>query len=85
MEIGCWRTLPNMDNKRKNFDYIKDPETLRDILIKTARSKLAHSAGKRYANAAIACLERETRKDYEDWEFQNHIRERIYSPVARGC
>jgi hypothetical protein len=81
LEIGCWRTLPSLDSSKKQFHTVKDPKVLQDFLIHSATQRLAHSAGTRYSEAVKACLTAPKSSDFEDWQFQRIIREKIWNPL----
>ncbi len=71
-----------MDSKGSGFDYIRDPETLRDFLLAKASAKLAHAAGTKYAEAVRICFDRTAWKGYENWASQRIIRDKVIGPIA---
>jgi hypothetical protein len=77
LEIGCWRTLTQMDNRKKGFEYIKDPEVLREYLLSKALNLVAHYAGSDFASAVRACLEKRDWERLDEWQIQQTIREEV--------
>jgi hypothetical protein len=74
-----------MDSKRANFETIKDPRVLQDFFLNTACVRLAHAAGTKYADAVRVCLGGLKSSDYEDWQFQRLVREKVWNPLREGC
>ncbi|TVY21098.1 hypothetical protein LARI1_G001967 [Lachnellula arida] len=81
LEIGCWRLLPSLDPKRANFESIKDPKVFRDFLRNATGDRLRHAAGTKYADATRFCFEDLRSSDYEEWQFQRLVREKIWGPL----
>ncbi|KAK0701332.1 hypothetical protein B0H67DRAFT_650552 [Lasiosphaeris hirsuta] len=77
LELGCWRTLPNMDAKRKGFEDVRDPSKLHDFLLKAAAEKLPHAAGTKYSQAILACLAKTHPEVDEGWQWQKLVREKV--------
>lgn len=70
-----------MDSKRRNFEYIRDPEKLRDTLLGSAYAQLAHAAGTKYADAARVCFERRNWSALKEWQYQRAIRTEVLGGV----
>jgi hypothetical protein len=71
-----------MDPKKKNFNDLRNPESLRDFLLTKAHAKLAHSMGSRYADAAKFCWEKARAVEgYESWQYQQVIRNSVLSSL----
>jgi len=57
LEIGCWRTVEQLDKKNGKFEDILNEEgRLRKELISIAAEYLPHMAGEQYCQAVLACL-----------------------------
>jgi hypothetical protein len=63
-----------MDNKRNNFEDVRDPEVLRSYLLRVAADKLFHAAGKKYADVVRVRLEKKDWAVYDGWQSQKIIR-----------
>jgi hypothetical protein len=71
-----------MDPKRKNFNDLRNPESLREFLLTKAQAKLAHSMGSSYADAASFCWGKARGlESYESWQYQQVIRTSVLSPL----
>lgn len=81
LEIGCWRTLPDMDKKQKGWEDIANPESLRQFLLRATTQKLAHAAGSKYADAVTVCLEDRNWLEYEDWQIHRLVRQEVFGPL----
>jgi hypothetical protein len=82
LEIGCWRPLQSMDVKGNKFEYIKDPEKLRDILLFNALPRLEHAAGFSFGTAVKACFHRTMWKKLNDWHHQQKFRAEVLLPMS---
>lgn len=74
-----------MDDKRKGFEGIRNPESLRDLLLGAANERLAHAAGTKYSEAVQVCLSRTDWSQYEDWQSQRLVREKVFEPLRGAC
>ncbi|CAG8978971.1 hypothetical protein HYALB_00012254 [Hymenoscyphus albidus] len=81
VEIACWKTLPSMDSKRSNFDHIQNPEKLMSFLLRVADEKVSHAAGTEYAEGLRSCRNSREWKQYENWQFQNLVRDKVLRPL----
>lgn len=77
LEIGCWRCLTDLDPKKQAFNYIKDPEKLRHLLLDLGLAKASHHAGNSYSKAVEGCLKTQIWTNYEPWEAQRVVRHEI--------
>jgi hypothetical protein len=66
-----------MDSKKKNFEWIKDPEHLREHMLSKTLDRLAHYAGTSYASAVRVCLQKEQWEGMEEWQLQREVRENV--------
>ncbi|KAI9653541.1 MAG: hypothetical protein M1821_007049 [Bathelium mastoideum] len=80
-ELGRWRLLSQMDQTRKGFENIRDPEKLRDFLLGTCHTQLRHYTGSVYATAARTCVDRREAEwmALDEWQMQRMIRTEILS------
>ncbi|KAF2184883.1 hypothetical protein K469DRAFT_708655 [Zopfia rhizophila CBS 207.26] len=85
IEIGCWKTLPGLDPKRKCFEEIRKPERLREYLLNQVLKRLEHAAGTGYAQAARYCIQKRDWRQHEEWEVQNMIRQHVLRPLLKRC
>ena len=79
LEIAFWRPIYALDPEKKSFSKIEDPEKLRDIFLELSRSKLAHTAGSRYALAVENCLLRSISDQKNEWHLQRYVRNQVLS------
>lgn len=70
-----------MDSKRSNFAHIQDPEKLHSFLLRVADQKVSHAAGTGYAEGVRICLKSKDWKEYEDWQFQKLVRDKVLRPL----
>ena len=56
LEIGCWRSVSQLDKMGKNFEQVNDEEQIRKELLNVAEDMLPHMAGEMYCQAVVACL-----------------------------
>jgi hypothetical protein len=85
LEIGCWKSLSSMDPKHADFESTSDPKVLQKFLLNTASGRLQHAAGTKYADAIRVCFDNLKTSDYEDWQLQRLIREKVWNPLREGC
>ena len=74
--------LHSMDRKQMNFEYIMDPEKLRDIMLVNACAKLEHAAGSRYVDAVKICPHRTMWKGLEHWEHWQTVGQKKLVPIS---
>jgi len=60
LEIGCWETLTQMNNRKNSFEYIKVLEVLREYLLSKALNLVAHYAGSDFPSTVRAGFEKGT-------------------------
>lgn len=66
-----------MDGKRKDFGYIRDPETLREFLLDRVVERVAHATGTKYGSAVQFCLAKQDWSNLEQWQSQRLVRENV--------
>lgn len=74
-----------MDSKQDNFEHIKNPEILRDLLLGSILDKTKHAVGTQFASAAGFCLERRNWDNFEEWQIQNTMRQMVLEPLRSCC
>jgi hypothetical protein len=70
-----------MDSKRSNFGHIQNPEKLLSFLLRIADEKVSYVAGTEYAEGVSSCLNSKGWKQYENWQFQNLVRDKVLRPL----
>ncbi|CAM1506163.1 Fc.00g058040.m01.CDS01 [Cosmosporella sp. VM-42] len=81
LEIGCWKALPVMDSRKREFSHIQDPEALRTLLLRSTLDKLGHAAGTNYRETVRVCLSKDAWMANEDWKSQKMVREKVLDPL----
>lgn len=74
-----------MDSRRSSFEYIQDPEDLRDLLLGGILDKARHAAGTQFASAVRICLGRRQWSDLEEWQIQKTMRQLVLEPLSSCC
>ncbi|KAH8746731.1 hypothetical protein F5882DRAFT_471336 [Hyaloscypha sp. PMI_1271] len=69
------------NSERSIFDHIQDPEKLLSFLLRVADEKVSHAAGTEYAEGVSCYLNSKGWKQYEDWQFQNLVRDKVLRPL----
>ncbi|KAF2829602.1 hypothetical protein CC86DRAFT_464137 [Ophiobolus disseminans] len=85
LELGSWKLLPGMDGSGKGFENVKKPLKLRDTMLAIADApRLAHSNGSEYSEAIKFCLSDQNWGEFEPWEAQKIVREKVLQAVSEG-
>jgi hypothetical protein len=71
-----------MDNRKKDFEYMKGPEELREYLL-SKTNFVAHYMGSDFASAVRTCLEKRDWKSLDEFQTQQTVRDEILARLGK--